>query len=124
MRRLIIFGDFGSVARTESHDQQRFDNETFRHSCVVGKVVGLGASGVRCAGHSSVCALVYFLSSLRAQTARTLICTKSGVSAESRKSAKKCGKPHVLRTFYAKGAVSALFGTLSGLGGNPTFCGD
>ena len=28
--------------------------------------------------------LVYFLSSLRAQTAKTLICTKSGVSADSR----------------------------------------
>ena len=39
--------------------------------------------------------LVYFRSSLRAQTAKTLtsICTKSGVSADSRKSAKKCGKP-------------------------------
>ena len=38
--------------------------------------------------------IVYFLSSLRARTAKTLICTKSGVSADSRKSAKKCGKPH------------------------------
>ena len=36
---------------------------------------------------------LYFLSSPRAQTAKTLICTKSGVSADSRKSAKKCGEP-------------------------------
>ena len=28
---------------------------------------------------------------------KTLICRKSGVSADSRKSAKKCGKPHFLR---------------------------
>ena len=41
--------------------------------------------------------LVYFRSSLRAQTAKTLVCTKSGVSADSRKSAKKCGKPHFYR---------------------------
>ena len=44
--------------------------------------------------------LVYFLSSLRARTAKTLICTKSGVSADSRKSAKKYAKPHFLCTFY------------------------
>ena len=41
--------------------------------------------------------IVYFLSSLRAQTAKTLIRTKSGVSADSRKSGKKCGKPHFLQ---------------------------
>ena len=36
-------------------------------------------------------------SSLRAQTAKTLICTKRGVSADSRKNAKKCGKNRTLR---------------------------
>ena len=66
---------------------------------------------------------MYFLSSLRGQTAKTLICTKSGVSADSRKSAekcrkvrrtlfaqkmyKKCAKSAVLRTFFAH--FSALF---------------
>ena len=58
---------------------------------------------------------MYFRSSLRAQTAKTLICTKSGVSADYRKSAKKCGKPHFLRKkcalFMQKGRFSALFGT-------------
>ena len=49
---------------------------------------------------------VYFLSSLRGQTAKTLICTKSGVSADSRKSAEKCAKSAVLRTFRH---FSALF---------------
>ena len=49
--------------------------------------------------------LVYFLPSLRARTAKTLICTKIGVSAGSRKSAKKCGKPHFLRIFCARSAV-------------------
>ena len=44
---------------------------------------------------------MYFLSSLRGQTAKTLICTKSGVSADSRKSAKK----------YRKVRRTALFGT-------------
>ena len=34
--------------------------------------------------------LVYFLSSLRARSAKTVIYTKSGVSADSRKSAQKC----------------------------------
>ena len=58
---------------------------------------------------------MYFLSSLRAETAKALICRKSGVSADSRKSAKKCGKPHFLH---------ALFGTLSGIGENPTFSAD
>ena len=53
--------------------------------------------------------IVYVLSSLRAQTAKTLICTKSGVSADSRKSAKKCGEPHFLRTFYVKSAVFRTF---------------
>ena len=59
------------------------------------------------------CNLAYFRSSLRAQTAKTLICTKSGVSADSRKSAKKCGKPHFLRKkcapFCAKSAVFRTF---------------
>ena len=44
--------------------------------------------------------VVYFLSSLRAQTAKTLICAKKGgVPLDSRKSAKsadKCRKPHFL----------------------------
>ena len=56
--------------------------------------------------------VVYFRSSLRADTAKTLICTESGVSADSRKSAKKCGKPHFskkMRTFYAKSAVFRTF---------------
>ena len=46
--------------------------------------------------------LVYFLSSLRAQTAKTLIRTKSWVSADPRKSAKKCGKPRFLHKKYVK----------------------
>ena len=46
-----------------------------------------------------------FLSSLKDQTAKRLICTKGGVSANSRKSATKCVKPHVLRTFYTKSAL-------------------
>ena len=60
----------------------------------------------------SVANLVYFLSSsssLRAQTAKTLISTKSGVSADSGKSAKKCGEPHFLRIFYAESAVFRTF---------------
>ena len=48
--------------------------------------------------------LVYFRSSLRAQTAKTLICTKSGVSADSRKSAKICAKSAENRTFCANSA--------------------
>ena len=48
------------------------------------------------------------------------------------KSAEKCGEPHFLRIFCAfflrkkRGSphLSALFGTLSGIGGNPTFCAD
>ena len=47
--------------------------------------------------------------SLRARTAKTLICTKSGVSADSRKSAKKCAKPHFLRTFYILFAQKVRF---------------
>ena len=77
-------------------------------------------------------AIVYFLPSLRGQTAKILICTKSGVSADSRKSVKKCGKVRKTALFAqkvrkksAKNAVfhafRALFGTLSGIGGNPTF---
>ena len=72
--------------------------------------------------------LVYFLSSLRGQTAKTLICTKSGVSADSRKSTEKCGEPHFLRKKCTKNArkarFSALFGTLSGIGGKNPFCAD
>ena len=59
---------------------------------------------------------MYFLSSLRGQTAKTLICTKSGVSADSRKSAKKYRKvrrtalfAHFLYTFCAKSAVLRTF---------------
>ena len=52
---------------------------------------------------------VYFVSSLRAQTAKTLICTKSGVSADPRKSTKKCGKPHFLRKKCAKSALFRTF---------------
>ena len=48
------------------------------------------------------CRVVYFLSSLRGQTAKTLICAKSGVSADSRKSAKKCAKSAEDRAFCAK----------------------
>ena len=57
-----------------------------------------------------------FLSSLRGQTAKALICTKSGVSADSRKSAKKCRKvrrtalfTHFLCIFCAKSAVLRAF---------------
>ena len=60
--------------------------------------------------------IVYFLSSLRGQTAKTLICTKSGVSADSRKSAEKCRKvrrtalfAHFLCIFCAKSAVLRTF---------------
>ena len=60
--------------------------------------------------------VVYFLSSLRGQTAKTLICTKSGVSTDSRKSAEKCRKvrrtalfAHVLHTFCAKSAILRTF---------------
>ena len=45
---------------------------------------------------------VYFLPSLRGQTAKTLICTKSGVSADSRKSAKKCRKARKTALFVQK----------------------
>ena len=70
---------------------------------------------------------MYFLSSLRAQTAKTLICTKSGVFADSRKSAKKCGNKK--STFCVKNAQKGgffphFFGTLSRIGENPTFCAD
>ena len=44
---------------------------------------------------------VYFRPSLRGQTAKTSICTKSGVSADSRKSAKKVPKSAEYRTFCA-----------------------
>ena len=50
---------------------------------------------------------MYFLSSLRGQTAKTLICTKSGVSADSRKSAKKCRK--VWKTQHNYAVFCALF---------------
>ena len=63
-----------------------------------------------------------FLSSLRGQTAKTLICTKSGVSADSRKSAEKCRKvrrtalfAHFLYTFCAKSAVLRTFRHFSAL---------
>ena len=46
---------------------------------------------------------MYFLSSLRAQTAKTLICTKSGVSADARKSVKKCGKVRKTTLFAKRG---------------------
>ena len=63
--------------------------------------------------------VVYFLSSLRGQTAKTLICTKSGVSADSRKSAEQCGEPHFLRKKCTKSAqkvrFSALFAHFSAL---------
>ena len=75
--------------------------------------------------------VVYFLSSLRGQTAKTLICTKSGVSADSRKSAEKCRKvrrtakdAQKMRKKYGSPHFSALLATLSGIGGNPTFCAD
>ena len=53
--------------------------------------------------------VVYFLSSLRPQTAKTLICTESGVSADSRKSAKKCRKQHFLHKKCAKSPVFRTF---------------
>ena len=59
--------------------------------------------------------LVYFLSSLRGQTAKTLICTKSGVSADSRKSAEKCRKVRRTALFaqkvYKKCAKNAVLRT-------------
>ena len=61
------------------------------------------------------CKLVYFLSSLRGQTAKTLICTKSGASADSRKSAEKCRKARRTALFaqkvYKKCAKSAVLRT-------------
>ena len=53
---------------------------------------------------------VYFLSSLRAQTAKILICTKSGVAADPRKIdcqkvRKTSPSAQKVRTFYAKSAV-------------------
>ena len=70
---------------------------------------------------------VSFLSSLRAQTAKTSICTKSGASADARKSAKKCRKvrntaffAHFLRKKKCCFPhFSSLFATLSCIGGNP-----
>ena len=59
--------------------------------------------------------VVYFLSSLRGQTAKTWICTKSGVSADSRKSAEKCRKVRRTALFaqklYKKCAKSAVLRT-------------
>ena len=58
---------------------------------------------------------MYFLSSCRGQTAKTLICTKSGVSAESRKRGKKCRKVRKTALFaqkvYKECAKSAVFRT-------------
>ena len=78
----------------------------------------LGPSWSSTLSHS----IVYFLSSLRGQTAKTLICTKSGVSADSRKSAEKCRKvrrtalfAHFLYTFCAKSAVLRTFRHFSAL---------
>ena len=49
------------------------------------------------------CAGSYSSLSHRAQIAKTFQCTKSGVSANSRKSTKKCGKPRFLfRTLMCK----------------------
>ena len=63
---------------------------------------GQGCAHVNVWVHTCV---VYFLSSLRGQTAKTLICTKSGVSADFRKSA-------LFAHFFAqKVRFSALFGT-------------
>ena len=50
-----------------------------------------------------------FLWSLRARTAKTFICTKSGVSADSRKSTKKCAKPHFLCKQCANSEVLHTF---------------
>ena len=58
--------------------------------------------------------IVYFLSSLRGQTAKTLICTKSGVSADSRKSAEKCAKSAEKKSAQ-KVRFSALFAHFSAL---------
>ena len=55
--------------------------------------------------------VVYFLSSLRGQTAKTLICTKSWVSADSRKSAEKRRKVRTTALFVhytQRGCFSAL----------------
>ena len=58
---------------------------------------------------------VYFLSSLRGQTAKTLIRTKSGVSTDSSKSAEKCRKVRRTALFaqkmYKKCAKSAVLRT-------------
>ena len=60
--------------------------------------------------------VVYFLSSLRAQTAKALICTKSGVSAEGfpervPEKCRKVRKPHFLRIFTYFLQKSAVFRT-------------
>ena len=93
--REIIFGIFGA-----NFGQKR---STSRDGCFLPRKVQR-----RMGKHSfmespfppTISTVVYFLSSLRAQTAKTLICTKSGVSADSRKMHKKRGEPHFLRIFY------------------------
>ena len=62
----------------------------------------------------SVFGLVYFVSSLRGQTAKTLICTKSGVAADSRKSDEKCGEPPFLRIFCTLFAQKVRFSAFCG----------
>ena len=64
--------------------------------------------------------VMYFSTSHRAEIAKWLICGKSGVSADSRESAKKCAK----RTFFHFVCAKCAFCTLSGIGGNPTFSAD
>ena len=63
-----------------------------------------------------------FSSSHRAQTAQTSICTESGVSTDSRKSASKRAKPHFLHTlifgcFFLEPAETRLRFLLFGLCG-------
>ena len=67
------------------------------------------------------CAAIRIDSSHRAQKAKMLICTKSGVSANSWKSAKKCAKPHCLYFLPKKYGVCTVSCPLSGIGGNPAF---
>ena len=53
-------------------------------------------------GRNTVSRVVYFLSSLRAQTAKTLICTNSGVPADSKKSAQKVRRTALFVHFLRK----------------------
>ena len=67
--------------------------------------IGKGVSGEKGPCQKGpVSRIVYFLSSLRAQTATTLICTKGGVSADPKRAPESVEFAHFLRAFYAKSA--------------------